>query len=182
MRCKEEYKALLTKINVQKGNYAEKEMVVSNELEQKIQLTTEKIKKWTVRIVIYVAVMMVLLGIIFNLLTYINQRWLITVVFFTMVGIFCVLAGFEIFFKVKLYKLNKQKSAVRSFSYCTTNSLCCKVVYQSRITDMHCNGDQNARSYFVHRKQCHAVHSFDIFYLGKRLCIDNITHHFKYAF
>ena len=109
MRCKEEYKALLTKINVQKGNYAEKEMVVSNELEQKIQITTEKIKKWTVRIVIYVAVMMVLLGTIYDLLAYINQKWLITVVLIAMVAIFLLLTGFEIFYKIKLYKLNVQK-------------------------------------------------------------------------
>lgn len=109
MRCKEEYKALLTKINVQKGNYAEKEMVVSNELEQKIQITTEKIKKWTVRIVIYVAIMMVLLGTIYDLLTYINQKWLITVVLIAMVVIFLLFTGFEIFYKIKLYKLNIQR-------------------------------------------------------------------------
>lgn len=109
MRCKEEYRALLTKINVQKGNYAEKEMVVSNELEQKIQITTEKIKKWTVRIVIYVAIMMVLLGTIYDLLTYINQKWLITVVLIAMVVIFLLFTGFEIFYKIKLYKLNIQR-------------------------------------------------------------------------
>ena len=109
MRCKEEYRALLTKINVQKGNYAEKEMVVSNELEQKIQITTEKIKKWTVRIVIYVAIMMVLLGTIYDLLTYINQKWLITVVLIAMVAIFLLFTGYEIFYKIKLYKLNIQR-------------------------------------------------------------------------
>lgn len=114
MRCYEEYRALLTKINVQKCNYAEKEMAVSNELEQKIQLTVELKKKWGIRTIIYFASMIVLIGIIYDFLTILNEKWVIGVVFAAMVVIFFVLFGFEMFYKVRLKKLNIKKEKEQS--------------------------------------------------------------------
>ena len=46
MRSSQEYKALIAKINIEKSLYAEKELLVNDELEQKIQYVTEKIKKF----------------------------------------------------------------------------------------------------------------------------------------
>ena len=74
MRFNEEYKALLTKINVQKCHYAEREMAYSNELEQSIQLNVEKKNKWTARIMIYVVAAFIFLGLIADLLIIINQK------------------------------------------------------------------------------------------------------------
>lgn len=109
MRCSNEYKALLIKINNQKANYAQKELFVSTDLEQKIQLYTEKKQKWTIRILVASVVMMVLLGMIYNLLQIINQRWLIIVIISVMILVFCTFIGFELFYKFKIKKLNTQK-------------------------------------------------------------------------
>ena len=109
MRCSNEYKALLIKINNQKANYAEKELFVSTDLEQKIQLYTEKRQKWTIRILVASVVMMILLGTIYSLLQIINQRWLIIVIISVMILVFCTFIGFELFYKFKIKKLNTQK-------------------------------------------------------------------------
>ena len=109
MRCSNEYKALLIKINNQKANYAQKELFVSTDLEQKIQLYTEKRQKWTIRILVASVVMMILLGMIYNLLQIINQRWLIIVIISVMILVFCTFIGFELFYKFKIKKLNAQK-------------------------------------------------------------------------
>lgn len=109
MRCSNEYKALLIKINNQKANYAQKELFVSTDLEQKIQLYTEKKQKWTIRILVASVVMMILLGMIYNLLQIINQRWLIIVIISVMILVFCTFIGFELFYKFKIKKLNTQK-------------------------------------------------------------------------
>lgn len=110
MRCSNEYKALLIKINNQKANYAQKELFVSTDLEQKIQLYTEKRQKWTIRILVASVVMMILLGMIYNLLQIINQRWLIIVIISVMILVFCAFIGFELFYKFKIKKLNAQKN------------------------------------------------------------------------
>ena len=109
MRFNEEYKALLTKINVQKCHYAEREMAYSNELEQSIQLTVEKKQKWTARIMLYTILSFIFIGLIGDFLVIINQKWLIWFVIALLVIIFCVLTGFEIYYIRKLKKLNIQK-------------------------------------------------------------------------
>ena len=109
MRFNEEYKALLTKINVQKCHYAEREMAYSNELEQSIQLNVEKKNKWTARIMIYVVAAFIFLGLIADLLIIINQKWLIWVMIGVFVIVFLVLTGFEIYYINKSKKLNLQK-------------------------------------------------------------------------
>ena len=109
MRFNDEYKALLTKINVQKCHYAEREMAYSNELEQSIQLTVEKKNKWTSRIMIFTVVAFILLGLIADLLIIINQKWLIWVIIAVFIILFCVLTGFEVYYIKKLKKLNLQK-------------------------------------------------------------------------
>ena len=109
MRFNEEYKALLTKINVQKCHYAEREMAYSNELEQSIQLNTEKKKKWTIRIMIYTIFVFIFIGTIANFLLIINEKWLIWVFIAIFVIIFCVLLGFETYYRIKLKKLNEEK-------------------------------------------------------------------------
>lgn len=109
MRFNEEYKALLTKINVQKCHYAEREMAYSNELEQSIQLNVEKKNKWTARIMIYVVAAFIFLGLIADLLIIINQKWLIWVMIGVFVIVFLVLTSFEIYYINKIKKLNLQK-------------------------------------------------------------------------
>ena len=109
MRYNDEYKALLTKINVQKCHYAEREMAYSNELEQSIQLTVEKKQKWTARIMLYTILSFIFIGLIGDFLVIINQKWLIWFVIALLVIIFCVLTGFEIYYIRKLKKLNIQK-------------------------------------------------------------------------
>lgn len=109
MRCSNEYKALITKINNQKSNYAVKDLFVSTELEQKIQLITEKKKKWTVRLIVSTAIMLVLMGTIYDFLKIVNQKWIMTVVIVAMLVIFLVIFTFETVYKIKLTKLNKQK-------------------------------------------------------------------------
>ena len=109
MRCSNEYKALLIKINNQKSNYAEKELFVSTDLEQKIQIYTEKKQKWTIRILVASVVMMILLGLIYNFLQIINQKWIIIVIIVAMISVFCTFLGFELFYKIKIKKLNEQK-------------------------------------------------------------------------
>ena len=46
MRCRDEYRALISKINIEKAKYAEEEQKVNDDLEASIQITTEKMKKW----------------------------------------------------------------------------------------------------------------------------------------
>lgn len=109
MRCENEYKALISKINVQKSNYSVKEMFVSNEIENEIQITTEKIKIWTIRLVVASMVMLVLLGLIYDFLKIINQKWIMWIVLGTMAAIFFSLLGIETFYKIKLKKILKKK-------------------------------------------------------------------------
>lgn len=109
MRFNEEYKALLTKINVQKCHYAEREMAYSNELEQTIQLTVEKKQKWTARIMIYTIAAFIVAGLVADLLIIINQKWLIWFIIGLLILGFLVLTGFEVFYIIKLKKLNEQK-------------------------------------------------------------------------
>lgn len=109
MRFNEEYKALLTKINVQKCHYAEREMAYSNELEQTIQLTVEKKQKWTARIMIYAIISFIVAGLAADMLVIINQKWLIWFIIGALILGFLILTGFEIFYIIKLKKLNNQK-------------------------------------------------------------------------
>lgn len=109
MRFNEEYKALLTKINVQKCHYAEREMAYSNELEQSIQLTVEKRKKWTTRVMIYTVIVFIFLGVIADFLTILNEKWLIWLFLAVFILIFCILVGIERFYKIKIKKLNDKK-------------------------------------------------------------------------
>lgn len=109
MRCENEYKALISKINVQKSNYSVKEMFISNEIESEIQITTEKIKIWTIRLVVASMVMLVLLGLIYDFLKIINQKWIMWIVLGTMAAIFFSLLGVETFYKIKLKKILKKK-------------------------------------------------------------------------
>lgn len=109
MRFNDEYKALLTKINVQKCHYAEREMAYSNELEQSIQLTVEKKQKWTARIMIYTIAAFIVAGLVADLLVIINQKWLIWFIIGLLILGFLILTGFEVFYIIKLKKLNEQK-------------------------------------------------------------------------
>lgn len=109
MRSSQEYKALLAKINIEKSIYAEKELMVDDELEQKIQLITEKIKKINSIIVICFLSFLVLTGLIYEFFKYYNiKKYIIYVVLF-LISILVVLFIFEIIYKKKLKKCNDQK-------------------------------------------------------------------------
>lgn len=109
MRSSQEYKALLAKINIEKSIYAEKELMVDDELEQKIQLITEKIKKINSIIVICFLSFLVLTGLIYEFFKYYNiKKYIIYVVLF-LISILVVLFIFEIIYKKKLKKCNNQK-------------------------------------------------------------------------
>ena len=109
MRSSQEYKALLAKINVQKGIYAQQELQVNDELEQKIQYNVEKIKKFNILFVISFAVMLVLLGVIYEFFKYFNiKEYIIYVVIAMIIGLIVILS-FEITYKVKLKKCNEKK-------------------------------------------------------------------------
>lgn len=110
MRFNDEYKALLTKINVQKCHYAEREMAYSNELEQSIQLAVEKKQKWTARIMIYTVAMLIILGMSADLLVIINQKWLIWLLILAAIVGFLIFTGFEIYYIRKIKKFNEQKN------------------------------------------------------------------------
>ena len=74
MRSSEEYKALLAKINIKKTIYAEKELEVDDELEQKIQYYVEKVKKMDVIFVICFMSFMVLVGVVYEFFKYYNIK------------------------------------------------------------------------------------------------------------
>jgi len=111
MRSSQEYKALLAKINVQKGIYAQQELQVNEELEQKIQYTAEKIKKFNILFVICFALMLVLLGGIYEIFKYYNIKKYIIYVIIEMVRGLIVILSFEIVYRAKLKKYNNQKEA-----------------------------------------------------------------------
>lgn len=109
MKSSQEYKALLAKINVQKGIYAQQELQVNDELEQKIQYNVEKIKKFNILFVISFAVMLVLLGVIYEFFKYFNiKEYIIYVVIAMIIGLIVILS-FEITYKIKLKKCNDKK-------------------------------------------------------------------------
>lgn len=109
MRSSEEYKALLAKINVQKGIYAEKEATVNEELEQKIQLAFEKKKKMNNLFVIVSLGMMVLLGIIYEFLKFFNEKESIIFFIIGMVLVVLIILGLGIYHQKVLEKLTRLK-------------------------------------------------------------------------
>lgn len=109
MRNSQEYKALLAQINVQKELYSQQEALVNDELEQKIQYTVEKVKKFNVLFVIVFALMLVFIGIIYEFFIYYNIKHYIIYVIFGMIEGLGVILGFEITYRIKLRNLNIQK-------------------------------------------------------------------------
>lgn len=109
MRCGNEFRSLLSKINVEKEKYSQRELFVSNELEQKIQIITEKSKKNDVYIIVALSLLIVMLGYIYDFLKIVNQKWLITifVIIMALIMIYFFVKG--IIYKVKLKKLYKEK-------------------------------------------------------------------------
>lgn len=110
MRASNEFRSLLSKINIEKENYSQRELFVSNELEQKIQVLTEKSKKNDVYIIVAISLLIVMLGYIYDFLKIVNQKWIISIV----VIIMAIIMGYffikGIIYKVKLQKLNKEKN------------------------------------------------------------------------
>lgn len=117
MRCNREFQALMNKINAQKTNYSVKEMYIHTTIEQKLQLTHEKIKKFTTLILVSTAVMLCLLGIIFDFLKIINEKWIMTILIIVCVGIYLTLWGIEIFYKQRYKSLLKQKEQENKEKY-----------------------------------------------------------------
>lgn len=109
MRCDNEFRSLLAKINVKKEQYAQRELFVSNELEHKIQVNTEKKKKNDVYSIITLAVLIVILGYIYDLLTIINEKWIVSIVVIIMGIIMTFFLVKSIIYNRVLYKLNKEK-------------------------------------------------------------------------
>lgn len=109
MRCGNEFRSLLSKINVEKEKYSQRELFVSNELEQKIQIITEKSKKNDVYIIVALSLLIVMLGYIYDFLKIVNQKWLITifVIIMALIMIYFFVKG--IIYKVKIKKLYKEK-------------------------------------------------------------------------
>ncbi len=110
MRSDNEFRSLLAKINVQKEQYAQRELFVSNELEHKIQINTEKKKKNDVYSIVALAVLIVILGYIYDLLTIINEKWIITIVVIVMAIIMLFFLVKAIIYKCILSRLNKEKN------------------------------------------------------------------------
>ena len=112
MRASNEFRSLLSKINIEKENYSQRELFVSNELEQKIQVLTEKSKKNDVYIIVAISLLIVMLGYIYDFLKIVNQKWIISIV----VIIMAIIMGYffikGIIYKVKLQKLNKEKTSL----------------------------------------------------------------------
>lgn len=117
MRCNREFQALINKINAQKTNYSVKEMFIHTTIEQKLQLTHEKIKKFTTLILVSTAVMLCLLGIIFDFLKIINEKWIMTILIIVCVGIYLTLWGIEIFYKQRYKSLLNQKEQENKEKY-----------------------------------------------------------------
>ena len=109
MRSSEEYKALLAKINIKKTIYAEKELEVDDELEQKIQYYVEKVKKMDVIFVICFMSFMVLVGVVYEFFKYYNIKQYIGYVILFLISILVMIFVFSLVFKKKLKKLNKVK-------------------------------------------------------------------------
>lgn len=110
MRSDNEFRSLLAKINVQKEQYAQRELFVSNELEHKIQINTEKKKKNDVYSIVTLAVLIVILGYIYDLLTIINEKWIISIAVIVMAIIMLFFLVKAIIYKCILSRLNKEKS------------------------------------------------------------------------
>lgn len=109
MRCRDEYRALLSKINIEKAKYAEKEKEVNDELEAEIQLTTEKIKKWNNRIIIYVFACLIMIAAIYYFLKYFDQILIFLIITLILIAIGFVLLAIQQYFKSHLKKLNNFK-------------------------------------------------------------------------
>lgn len=109
MRSSQEYRALIAKINIEKSIYAEKELIVNEELEQKIQYITEKIKKFNAIFVICFMGFLVLLGLVYEFFKYYNIKQYIGYVAILLISILIMILVFEIVYKTKLKNLNKQK-------------------------------------------------------------------------
>lgn len=110
MRCRDEYRALISKINIEKAKYAEEEQKVNDDLEASIQITTEKMKKWNNRIVIYIFAFMVFVGVIYEMLIFYNNKAMILIIIGIGLIILMAIFGVEIFYRVKLKKLNALKN------------------------------------------------------------------------
>lgn len=109
MRCTNEFRSLLAKINIEKEKYAQRELFVSYELEQKIQIETEKLKKNDVYIIVAFSLLIVIMGYIYDFLKIVNQKWLITIVIIIMAIIMGIFLVKGIIYKVKLNRLSKKK-------------------------------------------------------------------------
>ena len=109
MRCGNEFRSLLSKINVEKEKYSQRELFVSNELEQKIQIITEKSKKNDVYIIVALSLLIVMLGYIYDFLKIVNQKWLITIFVIIMALIMVYFFVKGIIYKIKIKKLYKEK-------------------------------------------------------------------------
>lgn len=109
MRSSQEYKALLAQINIKKTLYAEKEALVDDELEQKIQYYVEKVKKWDVILVICFTSFLVLTGVIYEFFKYYNIKEYIIYVILFLVSIIVMIFVLSIVFKTKLKKQNNLK-------------------------------------------------------------------------
>ena len=109
MRCNNEFKSLLAKINVEKENYSKRELLLSEELEQKIQIQSEKLKKNNVYIIIAFSILIVMLGYVYDFLKIVNQKWLISIFVIVMILIMTIFIAISIIYKAKLKHLYKAK-------------------------------------------------------------------------
>lgn len=110
MHCKEEYKALLAKINAEKELYAKKEAEVSVEVETSIQYTKENIEKWKKRTVLYFIIACVCLWPIYYFFTYFNiKKYIFLVLTIFLLGLIALLIVEKIYInKMKKYDKIKQ--------------------------------------------------------------------------
>lgn len=109
MYCKEEYKALLAKISLEKEKYSQKDTFVTTELETKIQYTQENIMKWQKRTIIYFIFACLSLWPIFYFFTYFNiKKYIFLVILILTLGLF-VFITMEKIYTHKINKYNEQK-------------------------------------------------------------------------
>lgn len=109
MYCKEEYKALLAKINIEKEKYAQKDFFITTELETKIQYVQENITKWQKRTLIYFITACISLWPIFYFFTYYNiKKYIFLVILVLVLGLFAFLLMEKIYIH-RLKKYNQEK-------------------------------------------------------------------------
>lgn len=109
MYCKEEYKALEAKINIEKEKYAKNEAFITTELETKIQYVQENITKWQKRTLIYFIIACISLWPIFYFFTYFNiKKYIFLVILVLALGLFVFLI-MEKIYTIKMNKYNQEK-------------------------------------------------------------------------